>query len=226
MNKSKRMLSLVLVLLLALSLCACAGDDDVSGTTVKGTPTPAPDDDVQELELGTVNGGTYESAYFGFGCTLDEEWTYADEDTLLGMIQDTADLLDDEDYKDELLNADVFYDMAVTYSDGITNMNVVIQDINAVFGMLLDEQKIVELTAKQLPEQLEAASMDVQSCEASTIEFAGAEHSCIYIHSLISGVDYYQLQVYIKNGSYISCITLSSPLEENLDAMLSFFYSV
>lgn len=225
MNRRNRMLSLVLVLLLAFSLCACADDSDVSGTTVTGTPTPAPDDG-EELELGTVNGGTYENAYFGFGCSLDAEWSYADEDTLLGMVQDTADLMGDEDSKDELLNADMFYDMAATYSDGVTSMNVVVQNISAVYGMLLDEEAIADASAKQLPDELAAASMDVQSCKTSTIEFAGVQHSCVYIHSLISGIDFYQLQVYIKSGSYISAITFSSPLEENLDAMLTFFYAV
>lgn len=227
MNRGKRLLSLVLVLLMAFSLCACAGDSDVSGTTVTGTgtPTPAPEDE-QELELGVVNGGTYENAYFGFGCSLDAEWSYADEDTLLGMDQSTADLVDDEDTRNKLLNADMFYDMAVTYSDGVTKMNVVVQNINAVYGMLLDEEDIVDASVKQLPEQLAAASMDVQSCEASTIEFAGVQHSCVYIHSLISGIDFYQLQIYVKNGNYISFVTLSSPLEENLDAMLTFFYAV
>lgn len=225
MDRRKRLLSLVLVLLMAFSLCACADDSDVSGTTVTGTPTPAPEDE-QELELGVVNGGTYENAYFGFGCSLDAEWSYADEDALLGMVQSTADLIDDEDSKDRLLNADMFYDMAVTYSDGVTKMNVVVQNINAVYGMLLDEEDIVDAAVKQLPDQLAAASMEVQSCEASTVEFAGAQHSCVYVHSLISGIDFYQLQIYVKNGNYISFVTLSSPLEENLDAMLTFFYAV
>lgn len=156
---------------MAFSLCACAGYSDISGTTVTSTPTPESEDE-QELELCGVNGGAYENAHFGFGCSLDAEWSYADEDTLL------------------------------------------------------DEENISDTSVKQLPDQLAAASTDVQSCEGSTIEFAGAQHSCVYIHSLISGIDFYQLQIYVKNGNYISFVTLFSPLEENLDAMLTFFYAV
>lgn len=226
MNNRKRLLSLILALLMAFTLCACADDADVSGTTVKGTPSAEPTDEAKALDLGTVSGGEYKNAYFGFGCTFDEEWVYADEDQLLGMVQDTADLVDDEDYKAELLKADIFYDMAVTFSDEVTNINVVVQNIKAVFGSLLDEEALAEELVKQLPAELEAASMQVQTCELVTVDFAGAEHSGAYIHSLVSGIDLYQLQVYVKVGNYLAAVTLSSTLEENLDAMLTYFYAV
>ena len=42
----------------------------------------------------------------------------------------------------------------------------------------------------------------------------------------MNGGDVYQLQTYIKVGKYVAVVTMSSPLEDNLDPMLGFFYAV
>lgn len=224
MKNTKRILALVLALTMVFALCACTGNDDVKGKTEpKVTQTAAPE---KELELGSVSGGRYENSYFGFGCELGELWTYASEEQLLGMVQATADLVDDENFKDELLNADMFYDMMTYFYDGVTNMNVIVQNIGAAYGALLDEDAIAEQTAEILPEQLATANMDVQSCDKVSLNFAGADHAGILIHSTINGSDMYQLQAFVKAGKYVAIITISSPLEDNIDAMLGFFYAV
>lgn len=224
MKNTKRILALILTLTMVFALCACTSDDDVKGTTEpKATQTAAPE---KELELGNVSGGKYENAYFGFGCELDEQWTYATEDQLLSMVQATADLVDDENFKDDLLKADMFYDMMTYFYDGVTNINVIVQNIGAAYGALLDEEAIAEQTVKALPEQLAAASMDVQSCEQVVVEFAGADHAGILIHSTINGSDMYQLQTFVKVGKYVAVVTMSSPIKDNIDAMLGFFYAV
>ena len=143
--------------------------------------------------------------------------------TIIGLL---ADLIDDENFKDDILDADMFYDMMAVYYDGVTSMNVVVQNIGAAYGALLDEETMVDETIKVLPDQLAAASMDVQSCEHVTVEFAGADHDGILTHSTVNGGDVYQLQTYIKVGKYVAVVTLSSPLEDNLDPMLGFFYAV
>lgn len=224
MKSSKRILSLVMALIMVFALCACTSNDDVKGKTETGTSESAAPE--KELELGSVSGGKYENAYFGFGCELGELWTYASEEQLLSMVQATADLVDDENFKDELLNADMFYDMMTYFYDGVTNMNVIVQNIGAAYGALLDEDAIAEQTAEVMPEQLAAASMDVQSCDKVSLNFAGAEHAGVRTHSITGGSDVYQLQAYVKTGKYVAIITMSSPLEDNIDAMLGFFYAV
>lgn len=218
---NKRLLALLLALVMVVSLCACANDADKD---VEPTPTPEP---TAELELGTVTDGkTYENAYFGFGCELDDTWVYASEDELLSMVQTTADFVDDDDFKEELLNADMFYDMQAVCHDSGMNINVVVENIGARYGRLLSEEDITDYNLNNLEAPLAAAGMDVQSMEKDTVVFAAEEHSGIKLHSVISGIDMYQLITNVKVGRYVATITLSSTVEDNLYTMLGYFYEV
>lgn len=221
---NKRLLALLLALVMVFSLCACANDADKDDKGAEPTPTPTP---TPELELGTVTDGRiYENAYFGFGCELDDPWVYASEEELLSMVQTTADFVDDDNFKEELLNADIFYDMqAVCYDSGM-NINVVVENIGARYGRLLSEEDITDYNLSNLEAPLAAAGMDVQSMEKDTVVFAAEEHSGIKLHSVISGIDMYQLITNVKVGSYVATITLSSTVEDDLYTMLGYFYEV
>ncbi len=221
---NKRLLALLLALVMVFSLCACANDADKGDNGAEPTPSPTP---APELELGTVTDGRiYENAYFGFGCELDDTWVYASEDELLSMVQTTADFVDDDDFKEELLNADMFYDMQAVCYDGGMNINVVVENIGARYGRLLSEEDITDYNLSSLEAPLAAAGMDVQSMEKDTVIFAAEEHSGIKLHSIISGIDMYQLITNVKVGSYVATITLSSTVENDLYTMLGYFYEV
>lgn len=143
MKNTKRIAALIMALIMVFALCACSDDDDAKGKVEPGTvETGAPSAEPEKtLELGTLSGGKYANDYFGFGCELDDQWTYADEDQLLSMIQATADLIDDENFKDDILDADMFYDMMAVYYDGVTSMNVVVQNIGAAYAHCLTRRQ-------------------------------------------------------------------------------------
>ena len=149
----------------------------------------------------------------------------ADEDRLLDIRRTVGMVFQNPD--NQIVANVVEDDVAFAPENlGVTSMNVVVQNIGAAYGALLDEETMVDETIKVLPDQLATASMDVQSCEHVTVEFAGADHDGILTHSTVNGGDVYQLQTYVKVGKYVAVVTLSSPLEDNLDPMLGFFYAV
>lgn len=225
----KRFIALLLALMLVFALCAC-GSKDVSGTV---TPEETQDisGDVQnessvEFEMGDTVGGAYTSDFLGIGLTLDSNWTYATKDELLAQINLTADAFDDEELQNELKNANMFYDMMASSNDGYANINVALQNVGVLYGKVLDEEDYVKLSLEQLPDQLASAGMDVQSCESTTIEFAGATRNAIVLHSIVNDLDVYQLCIIMKIDSYFANITVTSYVEDITSDLAEMFYAV
>lgn len=186
--------------------------------------------DSGDLELGSVNGGTYENAYFGIGCTLDENWTYATEEELAAAIGETADMLDSEEFREMMLESNSFFDMQATSSMG-HNVSVAVEDLGALYGTILSVDSYVELATESLEEQLNSAGMSLQSLEQETVSFAGADHTAIRLHTIYSvpdfgDLDIYQLVVVIKQGNYIAAVTISSYDADITGDIAALFYAV
>ena len=230
MMKIKNMLCLLLAVAMLFALCACGSDEKVSGDVDK-SDVAEPSGSVNaetdsEFDIGHVNGGKYENSFFAFGCEVDSGWTYATEDELLSVHDDIMGEFSDEEIKEQLMNADMFYDMMVSSNDGYANINVVIQNIGIMYGTIYSEDKIVEMNIDQLPDTLASAGMEVQSIEPTTIELAGAERSAIKMHNVYQGVDVYQTAVLIKNGSYLANITISSYMNDITSDLAALFYAL
>lgn len=235
MKNYKNFICIFLIIAMLFTLCACGSDDKVSGNldtsnvTEPSGKTDIPENDAEideNFDIGTVSGGKYENKFFGFGCELDSSWTYASEEELLSAADITADQFTDEEYKEQLKNADLFYDMMAYSNDGYANVNIVIQNIGVMYGALYSEEEIVKINADELPDQVASAGMDVQTCETTTVQFAGAERNAIALHSIYEGVDVYQIAVIIKNGSYLGIVTISSYVEDITSTVADLFYAV
>lgn len=230
----KKFIAMLLALVLVFSLCACGSKDDVSGSlapadkggstsgSVSQTPEPAQEPE-EEIEAGNLVGGRYENEFLGIGCELDDNWVYATQEELAEMIGQTADLFDEES-AEQLKNADMFYDMLASSSDGLVSINVVIQNLGVLYGAVLSEEEYVSISTQNLEEQLGTAGFTDISWEQTAPDFAGQQHVGLHISSKIQGNDYYTSQVYIKAGSYMAVISFNSFLEDiGEDLMANFF---
>ena len=206
--------------MLILSLCAC-GDKDVSGTV-----SPQEEQTEVGFQLGVTTGGKYESTFLGIGCSLDDSWSFASQEELAQMIGATAEMFDNEEYAEQMKNTDMFYDMAAAADDGLVNINIIIQNMGLLYGMALSEEKYIEISQEGLEEQLSSAGFTLEGTEAGTVTFAGQERSGLHITCTYQGIAYYCQQVYIKQGNYMSVITLASFFEDDTDSMLDYFYAV
>ena len=216
----KKLTAMLLVLVMMLSLCAC-GEKNVSGTV-----SPQEDQPEVDFQLGVTTGGKYESTFLGIGCSLDDSWSFAGQEELAQMIGATAEMFDNEEYAEQMKNTDMFYDMAAAADDGLVNINIIIQNMGLLYGMALSEEKYIEISQEGLEEQLSSAGFTLEGAEAGTVTFAGQERSGLHITCTYQGIAYYCQQVYIKQGNYMSVITLASFFEDDTDSMLDYFYAV
>ena len=216
----KKITAMLLVLVMVLSLCAC-GEKDVAGTV-----SPQEEQPDVEFQLGVTTGGKYESKFLGIGCSLDDSWSFASQEELAQMIGATAEMFDNEEYAEQMENTDMFYDMAAATDDGLVNINIIIQNMGLLYGMALSEEKYIELAQEDLEEQLSSAGFTLEGSEAGTVIFAGQERSGLHLSSTYQGISYYCQQVYIKQGNYMSIVTLASFYEDITGSMLDYFYAV
>lgn len=216
----KKLTAMLLVLVMMLSLCAC-GEKNVSGTV-----SPQEEQTEVDFQLGVTTGGKYESTFLGIGCSLDDSWSFASQEELAQMIGATAEMFDNEEYAEQMKNTDMFYDMAAAADDGLVNINIIIQNMGLLYGMALSEEKYIEISQEGLEEQLSSAGFTLEGAEAGTVTFAGQERSGLHITCTYQGIAYYCQQVYIKQGNYMSVITLASFFEDDTDSMLDYFYAV
>lgn len=216
----KKLTAMFLALMLILSLCAC-GDKDVSGTV-----SPQEEQTDTDFQLGVTTGGKYENAFLGIGCTLDDSWTFASQEELAQMVGTTADMFDNEEYAEQMKNTDMFYDMFAAADDGLVNINVVIQNMGLLYGAALSEERYIELSLENLDEQMSSAGFTLEGSETGTVTFAGQERSGLHVSCTYQGISYYCQQIYIKQGNYMSVITLASFYEDITESMLDYFYAV
>ena len=241
----KRIFALLLALVILASLCACGkSESEIRGavTTVGEAPeteAPAqpdageteeaaeesPIEDV-EVKIGLINGGRYESEFLGIGCELDENWTYAAQEDLAELMGNTEEIFADTDYAESIKEAEMFYDMVASTSDGVSSINVLLQNMGLIYGTVITEEQYIELATKDLTAQMEAAGISNVEWEIVELDFAGQTRPGLKISSQVNGIAYYCTQVYVKSGSYMAVITLASYLEDTTEPMLDYFFAV
>ncbi len=215
----KKLIAVLLAVCTVFALCACGAGKDIGGSVTSG-------EDDSSFQLGTINGGVYENSYLGVGISLDDSWSIYDEEQLAQLIGWTADQYDDEKYAEQIENADLFYDLFASANDGLVSVNVVIQNLGLLYGTVMDEDKIVDMTLEQMDEQLQSAGFSDISAGKITVDFAGAEHTGIKYSSLYQGADYFTQQVFIKHGKYMAIFTVSNFYEDITGDVLSQFYGI
>lgn len=242
--KMKRMFAFVLALMMALAMTACSGDGTVhtdadagkNPQTTKGTaetgknaePTELPTVVSQETQadtafMGNLVDGTYTNSFFGFRCELGESWTYASNEQLGSLVGITAEVVNDEDLAQAMLDSGVVYDMYASTQEGLVTASLAVENMGLVYGSLINEDTYVSISIGQLPAALESMGLTNVTAEAGTVEFAGQEHAAVLVHGVLNGVDFYETMVCIKVDRYMGVVTVSCYYEDITENVLSLF---
>lgn len=237
MKQFARILAVLLVLLL---LAGCGGEpEEVGGqitpagdstTPVEATEAPNPE---KKAALGRLEGGVYTNSYAGYGCTLDESWTFYTAEELQELPENVAELLEGSELGDQNDFLQQITDMMAENVNDLTTINVLYQKLSMqerLAYMALNEEQIMDVTLGQMDAMVDAyaqAGIMVDTMEKTAVTFLGEERTALLTSSTIEDIPYYTLQLFDYHlGQYSVTLTLASYVENNTAQLLELFYEV
>lgn len=237
MKKMTRILAMLLALLL---LTGCGAEpEEVGGqitpaqdSTVPVEATEVPDPE-KTAALGRLEGGVYTNSYTGYGCTLDENWTFYSAEELQELPENVAELMEGSELGDQTDFLQQITDMMAENVNDLTTINVLYQKLSMqerLAYMALNEEQIMDATLSQMDAMVDAyaqAGIMVDTMEKTTVTFLGEERTALLTSSTIEDIPYYTLQLFDYHlGQYSVTLTLASYVENQTAQLLELFYEV
>ncbi len=234
MKKTAAMLMAIWMLALMLTACGQQAPEQTGGSVKPGAAqdqsvagqVDASQPDEEELEMGSVNGGTYTNAFAGIGCTLDETWVFYTKEQIAELNGFLTDGTSDEDMKKLMENSQSVQDMYASSTDGLMTINVVFQNMGLLLGTTMSAQEYAELHVTQIPDAMAAYGFEDVAASVTTAELAGEERPAIALTATIQDIPVYELIVCLRQGNYIYCVTLCSYTEDVTAQMAELFYAL
>lgn len=234
MKKTAAMLMAIWMLALMLTACGQQAPEQTGGSVKPGAAqdqsvagqVDASQPDEEELEMGSVNGGTYINTFAGIGCTLDETWVFYTKEQIAELNGFLTDGTSDEDMKKLMENSQSVQDMYASSTDGLMTINVVFQNMGLLLGTTMSAQEYAELHVTQIPDAMAAYGFEDVAASVTTAELAGEERPAIALTATIQDIPVYELIVCLRQGNYIYCVTLCSYTEDVTAQMAELFYAL
>ena len=123
MKQMKRAAGLLLALVLVLSMAACGKKDGDGGDSQSG------------FQRGTIENGIYTNTFVGIGCQLSDDWTYYTDEQLAelsGVVAESS-----EEMQKAMEDGKSTYDMFASAMEGLVTINVVYEDLGALYLSLI-----------------------------------------------------------------------------------------
>ena len=96
----------------------------------------------------------------GIGCQLSDDWTYYTDEQLAelsGVVAESS-----EEMQKAMEDGKSTYDMFASAMEGLVTINVVYEDLGALYGKLLDEAGYLEIAVPKLEDALASMRDHVQ----------------------------------------------------------------
>ena len=220
----KRIACFLLIALMILTMAACTQPTQNPTTTVTPTTTvPATTAPKESPFVGSYSNNVYTNEFLGITCQLNADWTVFNEEQLAQLAGLTADLMDNEALKEQMEKGTAIYAFYGQAQGGQVNMNIVLERLSLINGILLDEKGYVEIAKDQLVKGLESVGLETVTAEPVTLQFAGAEHAGIRVQGTMQGVTLYETIACVKNGNYIASVVTASVGTDTTADLLALF---
>ncbi len=237
----KKTMGFILSMALLLTAAGCGSDEDVRGTvepaatdaaeateateTAEATEAAEADEEATEaFEFGEVSANVYENKVIGLGCELSSDWTFYTDEQILEMNSLALEAMDEE-AAEMVADATIIYDMYAMHSDGMSSINVNLENVGVASYALYSEKDSLENAKDILVDSMENMGYENASAELTTVTVAGEEFDALSTTASISGLDMYQL-IFVKKcgGKYFANITVTTFGEDFTQDVIDSFY--
>ena len=153
---------------------------------------------------------------------MPSEWVFYTDEQILELNNIVGDVVDEE-VADRLKNANIIYDMFAAYETEGSNINIVLEKVNAVQMITLDIRQTLEAqidTIKSTYQNMGYTDIDVKYLK---VKVYGKEFDGLKITAKIQGIDFYGSVFTFKKSNYLANITISSLQTDKTDTILSYF---
>lgn len=163
-----------------------------------------------EFTDGTITENSYENAFLGIGCKLNDDW-YTD------IEESEQELVSDEG---------IITDFLAATDDATQHIKIIVQDMGLVYGAVMDEKSMIDSALAGVEQGISEMGGEKVSIKTTEVDFCGDTHYAYDCNYERSGMPIYQKQIYFKKGKYLAVITLSTYLENTTDDLVKLFYTM
>lgn len=201
------------------------GTEPPASTGEATAPTQTPTEPEVTVDPGQTEGISYKSSFIGIGCELASGWRFY-TDAEIRQLNESASILGGDAYEDALKNAQVLYDMFAVGSNGMDNINVVLEKVDAKLLSKLDIRDNFEATIPTLKETFTNMGYRNIACSIDTFWFGGEELDCLQTTAVIEGTTIYQTIFSIKCNGYLASVSVTSYGTDRTNELLGYFYAL
>lgn len=237
----KKTMGIMLCMALLLSSVGCSSDEEVRGTIEEAATTAAEaaensdtdaeaeteeaETEEEAYEFGEVNANVYENKFIGIGCSLSEEWGFYSDEEIMELNNMATDMAGEE-FAEAVADAQMLYDMYAVHSDGMSSVNVNLENIGIAKIALVDVAESLENSKSILEDAFSNMGYEDISIESTTVTIDGEEFAALNVGASYSGMNMYELVFSGKAGKYMWTITIGTFGEDSTQEIFDTFYLV
>ena len=202
-------LALLLAVILLFSFTGCkkqpdGNTDPTTTTTTAYTPTR-----VDTFTVGTVNGTSYENAYFGIGCNLGSDWAISDAAAYNPSLDTQGDL------NAAAANAQQFYDMFAVDPTGVS-VEIYVENLTLLMDTVPSLEDYMDLQRSMYEGNPNLVVTDI----TTTISNRSYKGLQVTVDETLTDVSYY-----LSCGNYMVSLRFLVPNAAMAEQLLPAFYT-
>ena len=131
-----------------------------------------------------------------------------------------------EDFAEAVEDAQVIYDMYAMYSDGMSSVNVTLENMGIAKIALLDVAESLESSKGMLEDAFTNMGYENIATEITTVTIDGEEFDAMTVQASYADMNMYELVFAGKCGKYMWTATIGTFGEDTTQEILDTFYLV